>query len=63
MEPVLGSPQSHSTLGGETGSHLAYTQKSEGQNLPERPAFALLSFGSASQCLPRLAKRAAGLVV
>jgi hypothetical protein len=25
------------TLGGETESHLAYTQKSEGQNLPERP--------------------------
>ena len=24
-------------LGGETGSHLAYTQKSEGQHLPERP--------------------------
>src|SRR5260221_3170071 len=29
------------SLGGETGSHLAYTQKSRGQNLPERPAFAL----------------------
>jgi len=28
------------TLGGEIGSCLAYTQKSEGQNLPERPAFA-----------------------
>ena len=25
------------TLGGETESRLAYTQKSEGQNLPERP--------------------------
>jgi hypothetical protein len=25
------------TLGGEIGSCLAYTQKSEGQNLPERP--------------------------
>ena len=25
-------------LGSETGSHLAYTQKSEGQHLPERPA-------------------------
>ena len=25
-------------LGGETGSHLAYTQKSEGQNLPGRPS-------------------------
>ena len=24
-------------LGGEIGSRLAYTQKSEGQNLPERP--------------------------
>ena len=24
------------TLGGEIGSRLAYTQKSEGQNLPER---------------------------
>jgi hypothetical protein len=26
------------SLGGEIGSRLAYTQKSEGQNLPERPA-------------------------
>ena len=25
------------TLGGEIASRLAYTQKSEGQNLPERP--------------------------
>jgi hypothetical protein len=25
------------TLGGETESRLAYTQKSEGQHLPERP--------------------------
>jgi hypothetical protein len=28
------------TLGGEIESRLAYTQKSEGQNLPERSAFA-----------------------
>jgi hypothetical protein len=28
------------TLGGETGSRLAYTQQSEGQHLPERPSFA-----------------------
>ena len=26
------------TLGGEIESRLAYTQKSEGQNLPERPS-------------------------
>jgi len=25
------------TLGGEIASRLAYTQQSEGQNLPERP--------------------------
>ena len=29
------------TLGGEIASRLVYTQKSEGQNLPGRPAFAL----------------------
>jgi hypothetical protein len=29
-------------LGGEIASRLAYTQKSEGQNLPERPTFAWL---------------------
>jgi len=28
------------TLGGEIESRLAYTQKSEGQNLPGRPVFA-----------------------
>jgi hypothetical protein len=28
------------TLGGEIESRLAYTQKSEGQNLPGRPTFA-----------------------
>jgi hypothetical protein len=37
------------TLGGEIASRLVYTQKSEGQNLSERPAFAQLSFGSACQ--------------
>jgi hypothetical protein len=36
------------TLGGEIGSCLAYTQKSEGQNLPERPVFAKASTRRAS---------------
>ena len=31
------SPGSQFPLGGETGSHLASTQESEGQHLPERP--------------------------
>ena len=35
------------TLGSEIASRLAYTQQSEGQNLPERPAFDLSSYGSA----------------
>src|SRR6266571_1981518 len=34
-------PRQPITPGGEIGSRLAYTQKSEGQNLPGRPAFAL----------------------
>ena len=31
------APAANSPLGGEIASRLAYTQKSEGQNLPERP--------------------------
>ncbi|SPE54795.1 hypothetical protein SBV1_1940008 [Verrucomicrobia bacterium] len=34
------SPAANLALGGEIESRLAYTQKSEGQNLPERPASA-----------------------
>jgi len=44
-------PSPFSSPGGEIESRLAYTQKSEGQNLPGRPAFALLGYGSAGHCL------------
>jgi hypothetical protein len=40
-------PSPFSSPGGEIESRLAYTQKSEGQNLSGRPAFALPGYGSA----------------
>jgi len=39
-------PSPFSSPGGEIESRLAYTQKSEGQNLSGRPAFAKPDFGS-----------------